>query len=348
MKFLWPEVLWLLAAVPLVALGYLAILRRKRKAAVRYAGLSIFREAMGAGAGFRRHVPPVLMMLALAVLIVAAARPVGLVSLPSQNETVILAMDVSGSMRATDVQPNRLVAAQNAAKAFIESQPRGVRIGIVSFAATASVVQPPTSNREELIAAIDRFQLQSGTALGSSIVVSLATLFPDAGIDVSALIYGEEMKSRPLPSGRERSTEPEAAKPVPPGSNASAVIVLLTDGARTSGPDTLEMARLAADRGVRVFTVGIGTKEGETIGFDGWSMRVRLDEETLRRVAEITQGQYFHAATAADLKKVYAALDSRFSMEKKQTEITALFAAAAATLVVIGALLSLYWFNRIV
>jgi Ca-activated chloride channel family protein len=348
MKFIWPELLWMLAAMPLFIAGYVAILRRKKKSALRYASLSIVREAMGRGAGVRRHIPPILLLIALGTLIVAAARPVGLVMLPSQHETIVLAMDVSGSMRATDVEPNRMVAAQNAAKAFVNDQPRTVRIGIVSFAATASVVQPPTENREDLIAAIDRFQLQRGTAIGSGIIVSLATLFPDAGIDVSALIYGKEAPTRPVPLGAAPKPEPAPFKPVPPGSYTSAAIILLTDGQRTAGPETLEAARMAAERGVRIFTVGIGTKSGETIGFEGWSMRVRLDEESLKRVAEMTHGEYFYAGTAAELKKIYAALNARFVMEKKQTEITALFAGAAAALVLVAALLSLLWFNRIV
>ena len=188
MTFLWPEMLWLLLLVPALVAGYFYILKRKQRAALRYASLSILKEAMGGGQRYRRHIPPLLFLLALTAMIVAVARPAALVTLPSQHRTIILAMDVSGSMRATDVEPNRITAAQNAAKAFIRDQPSNVRIGIVSFAGTASVVQAPTQNREDLIAAIDRFQLQRATAIGSGIIVSLATIFPDAGIDVSARI----------------------------------------------------------------------------------------------------------------------------------------------------------------
>ncbi|MCY7369665.1 MAG: VWA domain-containing protein, partial [Polaromonas sp.] len=174
MLFLWPEFLWLLLALPLLVLLYVWLLRRKKKTALRYASLSIVREAMGPGQTVRRHIPPLLFLLALAAMLLAAARPMAVVSLPSQRETIILAMDVSGSMRATDVLPNRLVASQNAAKAFLEELPRKVRVGIVAFAGTASVVQPPTLSREDLVAAIDKFQLQRGTAIGNGIVVSLA------------------------------------------------------------------------------------------------------------------------------------------------------------------------------
>ena len=347
MKFLWPETLWLLLAVPLLVAGYVVLLRRRKKVALRYASLSIVKEAMDAGRNVRRHVPPLLILLALTTMFVAVGRPVAVITLPSQHETVILAMDVSGSMRATDVQPNRLAASQAAAKAFVAEQPPTTRIGVVSFAATAALVQTPTRNREDIITSIDRFQLQRGTAIGSGIIVSLATLFPNAGIDVSKLIYGRDAR-RGFLRDQAREAEKKEFKPVPPGSYTSGAIILLTDGQRTTGPDSLEAARMAADRGVRVFTVGVGTKDGEIIGFEGWSMRVRLDEETLKNIANVTHGEYFYAGTATDLVKIYKTLNSRLVLEKKETEITALLSAAAAVMVLLAAALSLLWFNRIV
>jgi len=345
MTFLWPEMLWLLLIVPTLVGGYFYLLRRKQESALRYANLSMVKEAIGAGQRFRRHVPPLIFLIALLAMIVAIARPAAVVTLPSQHQTIILAMDVSGSMRAVDVAPNRISAAQAAAKAFVAEQPSNVRIGVVSFAATASVVQPPTQNREDIIAAIERFQLQRGTAIGSGIIVSLATIFPDADIDVSSLIYGRNAP-RGVPLDQAGKADKPAFKPVPPGSYSSAAIILLTDGQRTTGPDSIEAARMAADRGVRVFTVGFGTASGETLGFEGWSMRVRLDEATLKEIANITRGQYFYAGTAKDLKKVYESLNSRILLEKKDMEITALFAAAAAITALVSALLSLLWFNR--
>ncbi|HET7008099.1 MAG TPA: VWA domain-containing protein [Candidatus Binatia bacterium] len=346
MMFLWPEMLWLLLIVPALVAGYFYLLRRKQQTALKYASLSMVKEAMGAGQRFRRHIPPLLFLLALIAMLVAVARPAAVITLPSQHQTIILAMDVSGSMRAVDVQPNRITAAQAAAKAFVAEQPSNVRIGVVSFAGTAAVVQVPTHNREDIIGAIDRFQLQRGTAIGSGIIVSLATIFPDAGIDVSSLIYGR-YASRGTPLDQTGKAEKKEFKPVPPGSYNSAAIILLTDGQRTTGPDSLEAARMAADRGVRVFTVGFGTKSGETIGYEGWSMRVRLDEDTLKAIADLTRGQYFYAGTATDLKKVYESLNSKFLLEKKNIEITALFAGVAAVTALVSALLSLLWFNRI-
>lgn len=347
MSFLWPDMLWLLAVVPMLVLAYWLLLRRKKKLAVRYASLAMVKDAMGLGQRFRRHVPPVLFLVALTLMIIAIARPQALVTLPSQHETIILAMDVSGSMRATDVEPTRLVAAQVAARAFVNDQPQHTRIGVVSFAGTAAVVQPPTRTREDIIAAIDRFQLQRGTAVGSGILVSLKIIFPDAEFDLRSWNpRADQSKSTPLDKAGRAGDKP-AFKPVPPGSYTSAAIILLTDGQTTTGPDPIEAARMAAERGVRVFTVGIGTEKGEMIGAEGWSMRVRLDEASLKQIANITQAEYFYAGTATDLKKVYESLNSKLVFEQRQSEITALFAAAAALFALLAALLSMLWFGRI-
>jgi Ca-activated chloride channel family protein len=345
MNFLWPQFLWLLAALPLLVLLYVWLMRRKKKLALHYASLSIVREAMGARQSIRRHVPPFLFLLAIAAMLVAASRPMAVVTLPSNQQTIILAMDVSGSMRATDVLPNRLVAAQEAAKAFIKDLPRTVKVGIVAFAGSAQVAQLPTVNHDDLVTAIDGFQLQRATATGNAIVVSLATLFPDAGIDLAN--FGPQSRQRGVAIEQAGKAAPKEFTPVAPGSYTSAAIIMLTDGQRTTGVDPLEAAKVAADRGVRVYTVGVGTVDGETIGFEGWSMRVRLDEETLKAVAKQTQGDYFYAGTAADLKKVYDTLSSRLTVEKKETEVSALFALGAAVLALLSAGLSLFWFNRI-
>ena len=346
LTFMWPQFLWLLLAVPMLVAVYFWLLRRKKKLSLRYASLSIVKEAMGTSLNWRRHVPPVLFLLAITAMLVAASRPFAVITLPSTQETIILAMDVSGSMRATDVKPNRLVASQNAAKAFLAELPRSVRVGIVAFAGSAQVVQPPTLSREDLVAAIDKFQLQRATAIGSAIVVSLAELFPDEGIDLAAMTYGSGK-----PRGIAIDQTPKKAKkefvPVAPGSYNSAAIILLTDGQRTTGVDTLVAAKMAADRGVRIYTVGVGTVDGETIGFEGWSMRVRLDEATLKAVALQTQAEYFYAGSAETLKKVYEKLSSRLTVEKKETEIAGLLALLAAVLAISSAALSLLWFNRI-
>ncbi|SNS14218.1 Ca-activated chloride channel family protein [Noviherbaspirillum humi] len=349
MKFLWPEMFWLLPLLPGLIWLYLWMLKRRKKLAVRYASLGLVKQAMNGQSRWKRHVPPALLLFGITAMLLAASRPTAVITLPSQQQTIMLAMDVSGSMRATDVQPNRLVAAQNAAKAFIEELPSKVKVGIVAFAGTAAVVQPPTLSHDDLYAAIDRFQLQRGTAIGSGLVLSLATLFPEAGIDLSDMTY-ERPDARAQPLGaRGRNKDPKNDfRPVPPGSNNSFAIILLTDGQQTTGIDTMEAARMAAERGVRVYTVGIGTVEGETIGFEGWSMRVRLDEDTLKQVSGATQGTYFYAGTAEELKKVYQTLSSRLVMEKRETEISGLFALVGALFAIAAAGLSLLWFNRVV
>ena len=343
MTFQWPTLLWTLALLPLLVLLYVWLLRRRRKQTVRLASVAIAKQALGKGPGWRRHVPPVLMLLALAALLLATARPTAMITLPLSQRTIILAMDVSGSMRAEDVKPNRLVASQEAAKIFVKELPHEIKVGVMSFAGTAAVVQAPTTSRDDVIAAIDRFQLQRGTATGSGIVLSLATLFPDDGIEIQHITGQRKFPGRPL--GEDKPAKP--FEPVAPGSYNSAAIIMLTDGQRTTGPDPLEASRMAAERGVRVYTVGVGTTDGEVIGFEGWSMRVRLDEETLKTVSANTLGEYFYAGTAEDLKKVYQCLSSRMVVERKETEVSALFAAVGALLAVLAAGLSVWWFGRV-
>jgi Ca-activated chloride channel homolog len=349
MKFLWPEALWLLLAAPALVGAYVFLLRRKKKDAIRYASLSLVKAAIGPGQRFRRHFPPLLFLLALVASIVAIARPSAVITLPSEQRTIILAIDVSLSMRAADIEPSRLAAAQEAAKAFVQEQPADVRIGIVSFAGTASVVQSPTRNRDDLVAAIDRLQLQRHTAIGSGIIVSLATLLPDAGIDLESLLFGGRGArdgGRAVPADKAGKAETKPFTPVPPGSYASGAIILLTDGRRTMGPDPADAARMAAERGVRVYTVGFGTAGGGMADVGGWSVYMRFDEETLKTVADLTRAEYFYAGSAADLKKVYQQLNTQFVLEKKETEIGALAIAAAAVLALAAAALSVLWFNR--
>jgi Ca-activated chloride channel family protein len=340
---LWPRMLWVLAAVPLLVLAYYRLLARRRQAHARLAGLS--HGSSTGGGRFLQHVPPLLFLVGLCVLIAAVSRPHAVVPLPSMHRSVILAIDTSGSMRATDVKPHRLDAAQAAARAFVENRQRHTRIGIVSIAANASLVQSPTDNREDLLKAIERLQLQPGTAVGTGIYLSLATLLPDAGIDVEGLVYGWNPKFRYWTGG---GRAVETRKPVPPGSNRSVAIVLLSDGDSNHGPDPQEAAKLAAEHGVRIYTVGIGSGEGVTLGFKGWSMRVRQDDAALKRIAETTHGEYFAATSAPELKRIYEQWSTRVVIERKRAiELTAFFVGVGALLLVISALGSVIWFHRV-
>jgi Ca-activated chloride channel family protein len=350
MRFLWPDLLWLLLGAPALVAAYLYALARK-KPAVQYASLRLIRDAIGR-ARWRRHVPPLLFLFALLAAIVAIARPSTVFLLPSQQQTIVLAIDVSRSMLATDVAPNRITAAQAAAKSFIEELPKDVRVGVVTFAGTAAVVQTPTDNRDDLLAAIDRFQLQRATATGSGLLVSLALLRPDAGIDLESIVFDSAFSrwgGGGAPIDRARKADKAGKKelaPVAPGSYTSGVIIMMSDGRRTTGPDPVQAAKMAADRGVRVYTVGFGTREGATVESYGFSFYARLDEEALKAVADITNAEYFYAGTAADLRAVYQKLNSKLAMERKDTEVSALFSIVAALFTFVAALLSLLWFHR--
>jgi len=355
--------LWGLLLVPLIAGLYILLLRRRKKGALNYGNLALVRRAVGV-TGWRRHVPPVLMLAALTILIIAVARPTAEVSLPSTSATVMLAMDVSGSMRAADVNPSRIEAAQAAAKQYVKDQPHDVLIGIVAFAATAFLVQNPTTDRTSLNAAIDRFELQRGTAVGSGILVSLSTLFPHDDFPITNFAGGgfgrgnggfgfgggndfaNRFGGRALGDARGAAPKKEHV-PVEPGSYKNAVIILLTDGATNAGYDPVEAARIASEYGVKVYTVGFGSTRGSIVGFGGFQMRAQLDEDALKKIADMTRGRYFHAASAEELAAVYNVLSKQLIMETKEMEITAFFAAAAALLMLISAGLSLAWFGRI-
>ncbi|SAI04714.1 VWFA-related Acidobacterial domain [Bordetella ansorpii] len=351
MQFLWPDMLWLLLVLPALAAAYVYVLTRRKKAAVIYASLALPRAAMGPGQRLRRHIPPVLFLLALGAALLACARPSATVTLPSDAYTLVLAMDVSRSMDASDIPPTRMVAAQEAARAFVAQLPSSARVGIVSFAAAATLVQAPTEFKQDMLDAIDRFELQRGTATGSGLLMALATLFPDDGIDASAMRFesvSPQWNGKPMPLGQAQAARERQAQrePVPPGSYTNGAIILLSDGRRTTGPDPMEAARLAADRGVRVYTVGFGTPKGSAVMDDGWSFFMQLDETTLRAVAKLTGGEYFQAGSAADLGQVYKQLTTRLALEKRETEIGALLAGLAALLMVLACTLSILWFRR--
>ena len=344
LHFLWPQLLWLLWAIPLLLLAYVWLLRSKRQPALRYASLATVRLALQPGLAWRRHLPPALLLAATLVLLLAAARPLAVLPLPTHQATVVLAVDVSLSMQADDIAPSRLDAAREAAKRFVRHLPAGVRVGIVSFAGTAHVVQPPTRSRDDLLAAVDRLHLQHGTAIGNGIVMALSELFPDAAIDLGETRYDALRPSR-LPS----QARPALAhvSPVPPGSDRSAAIVLLTDGRSTYGMTPLDAADMAAQRGVRIHAVGLGQAEAQRGNSEDWSAVMQLDEEALKAVTARTRGDYFHADSADALMQVYQKLGARIQVEARPTELTGPLALGAMLLLGCAAVLSLLWFQRV-
>ena len=348
MRFLWSDLLWLLLIVPVLVAAYVYALRRRKRVALRYASLMLVRDAIGPAQWLRRHLPALLLLLALFCALLGVARPTAVFTLPSEHQTIVLAVDVSRSMRATDIKPSRLGAAQNAVKTFIANLPPNVRVGIVTFAGTAAIVQTPTQNRDDLIAAVDRFQLQRRTATGSGLLMALSLLLPDAGIDLEAEVFDSAFSRRSsnllLEAGRKSGRKD--FERVPPGSYTTGAIVLLSDGRRTSGPDPLMAARMAAERGVRVHTVGFGTRDGGPVEFDDMVVYMRFDEEALKAIAGITEAEYFHAGSADDLQKVYRNLTTKLTLERRETELTAFFGAGAALFALVAALLSLLWSHR--
>ncbi len=335
MRFLSAELLWLLALLPLLPALYVLALRRRKPDALRFPDMDLIRQAAAGGKAWRRHLPPALLFLALIVMFLAVARPSAVLTLPSERAVVVLAIDVSGSMRAADVPPDRMTVAKEAARAFVAEQPRSTRVGLVAFSTSAMIAAEPTIAREDVLAAIDNLRPQRFTAAGSGLVAALQAIFPDDPLDLSRLSAARS-DLQPAPLGAPQVKDEPDFQPVPPGSHTSAVIVLLSDGRTNVGVEPLDAARLAADRGVRVFTVGFGTAEGGYVDFGGGWMRTALDEATLKAIAEITGGKYFNAQTEADLRGAYEALTTQFEAETKRTEVTAFAAATALVLLLLA------------
>jgi Ca-activated chloride channel homolog len=345
MFYLWPHYLWLLALVPLLPLAYVWLLRRRARAALRFSSIGVAR-APTPTPHWRRHLPPALLLVACAALLFAASRPVARLTLPWARSSIMLAMDVSLSMRVTDVKPNRMVAAQEAAKSFLAELPKDIEVGLVTFAGSTQVAQAATLDRAALVAAIDAFQMQMGTAVGNAIVMCLSELFPEHHIDLGEMTFGNGRPRGRSLDDRDKPA-PLAITPVKPGSYQSAAIILLSDGRRTTGLDTLAAAKMAADRGVRIYVVGLGTVGGDAATAEGMPIYLQLDEPTLREVARMTDGEYHYAATANELRHVYENLGSRLQVQTRETELSGLLALGAALLATVAAVLSMSWFGRV-
>ena len=335
MSFIWPPMLLLLVLIPLGIWAYRAMERRRRLAVEAASGLGLGRGAAGRRSGFRARIPAVLFVVGLAILVVALARPQSVVDLPREQGTVILAFDVSRSMAADDLKPTRMDAAKAAAKAFVGRQPQGVVIGVVAFSGTGIAVQAPTDDPAAVLAAIDRLGPEQGTSLGQGILASLNAIATAEGESTSGYYTNRSPTPTPEPT------------PVPAGFHAPAVIVMVSDGENTESPDPLAAAQTAADRGVRIYTVGIGSTTGATLDLDGFKVHTQLDEATLRQISDLTGGAYHAAADADALKSVYDQLDLRLTIEPQEMEITSLFAGASILVLVIGGLGSLVVLGRL-
>jgi len=329
------------------------ILRRRRRFAVRYSSLALVREAITRQSSWRRHIPFALFLLALAALVVAVGRPVMVVTVPTDQTTIILTIDVSGSMRSRDVYPNRLTAAENAAINFVQHQKPGTQIGLVAFSNFAEEIQQPTTDQEALQAAIESLTTGRRTAIGSGILKAIDSI---AEVDKSI-----------TPSVSDGSTAVEPT-PVPKGDYAPDVIVVLTDGVSNSGPLPTDAAQQAVDRGIRVYTIGFGTANGSpdpgSFGggngfnpqnnsnnnggggngfFGGGGFSMGIDDAVLKQVASMTGGKYYSATSATELENVFQSLPTYLIIKHETSEISVLFTAAGGVLALLAIGLSLVW-----
>jgi Ca-activated chloride channel family protein len=330
MTFAWPGMLAGLIAVPLLVLGYQRLLRRRaaRRSELASLGLRTSNTSISARPSRRRHVPAALFLSALTLLLVALARPQASVAEPRRQGTVVLAFDISSSMAATDVKPTRMDAAKAAARAFVAKQPAAIRVAVVAFGDSAVITQQPTTDHADVIAAIDRLAPQGGTSLGRGIQSSLSA------------IAGKVVKlDNPGENG-------DASGDI--GFYSSAAVILLSDGENTSGPDPALAAQLASTAGVKVYPVGLGSAAGTVLQINGFQVATKLDEPLLKQIATTTDGTYFTADNAQALTQIYRSIKLSWTAVHREDEITALFAGAAALLLLLGAGLSFAWYGRVI
>ena len=343
MELLWPGFLLLLGIVPLIIGVYIWMQRRRKRYAVRYSSLALVREALPHQSRLRRHLPFVLFLMGLTVLVIALSRPVANVLVPYGKSTIILALDVSRSMCTTDILPNRLEAAKDAARSYIQRQTTSSQIGVVAFAGFAELVQAPTSDQEVLHDAIENLTTARRTAVGSAILESLDAI-AEINPDIASSVNDPAAGFQPTPvSGEDYAPD---------------IIVLLTDGASNEGPLPLDAAQQAVDRGIRVYTIGFGTEQGGmmdcndgfgrddsfgSFGFGGGSFRRGIDEPTLKQIADMTGGTYYSASSADELHSVFQDLPSYLITKNETMEISIAFTAIGAILAAIAIILSILW-----
>lgn len=327
MSFIWPVMLLSLLIIPLLVGLYFGAQRKRQQAISALGPLGVVQSSSGKAPGVRRHAPPTVFLLGLTLLLVGLARPEMLIQLPRIEGTVILAFDVSNSMAADDLEPSRIDAAKTAARSFVESQPATILIGVVAFSNGGLVVQQPTADRTAVLSTIERLSPQGGTSLGQGIFTSLNAIAGEAiVIDAEAI----DQETQPLDIG----------------DYPSAVILLLTDGENTGPPDPLEIAQVAAEAGVRVYPVGMGSSEGAVLQIDGFSILSQLDETALQEIASLTNGEYYRAEDEAQLQEIYKNIDLQLSLKGEKTEVTAVFAGFSLVFLLLGGALSLVWFGR--
>lgn len=334
MTFIWPVLLVSLVLVPVMIGLYIHLQRRRKQVSANYGQFGLLQGKSGRGPGIRRHIPPALFLTGFTILMIALARPQTVVSLPRIEGTVILAFDVSGSMAADDLKPTRIEAAKVAAHDFVERQPPSVQIGVVAFSDSGFSVQVPTNERDLVFAAINRLTPQRGTSLGRGIEASLNAIKADSAPPERRL-----SNLQPTPTA--------IPTPMPKGTYSPAVIVMLTDGENNQSPDPLAVAKTAADQGVRIHTVGVGSPVGTILHINGITVHTQLFEEPLQQIAQLTGGVYYNASTEQDLRSIYDNLDPELVVKPEKMEVTSLFAGVSILVLLIGSAFSFFWFNRL-
>jgi Ca-activated chloride channel family protein len=337
MSFIWPPVLLTLLLVPAGVGLYLFLDTRRRRRLARYGGAGPVSSTTGR-ASIRSRIAPVLMLCGLVLLPVAMARPQAVVSLPQEEGTVVLAFDVSASMAATDLAPTRMAAAKVAAKDFVMKQPAGVTIGVVAFSDSGVSVQQPSNDQSAVLAAIDRLAPERGTSVAEGILASLKVI---AVAEAGPWANNYYSNASPNPSPTATPT------PVPAGTHAPAAIVLLSDGENNENPDPATAAKAAADQGIRIYTIGIGTPSGTTVTLDGFQIHTQLDAATLQSIAQTTDGKYYAATDAQQLLSIYDNLDTQLILQPQMVEITGLLAGVSLLLLLAGAAASMMWLGRL-
>jgi Ca-activated chloride channel homolog len=333
MSFLWPVMLWSLLLVPLGIGLYLLLQRRRHRVMTHFGELGFAQQGRQFEA--RRHIPPTILLLSLTIMFVGSARPSAVVSLPKVQGIVILAFDVSASMAAEDLTPNRIEAAKAAALDFVKNQPPTIQIGVVAFSDSGLSVQPPTDDRKAIEDAIQRLSPQRGTSLGNGILAALK-LITIAQSDEQTNYYSN---LTPVPTS--------SPTPFPTGIYSSAVVILLTDGENNANPDPLLAAQSAAERGVRIHTVGIGSLAGADLQLEGFIVHTQMDEDLMKQISEMSGGQYYLAENTEALKAIYDELNTQFVIRPEETELTSIFAGLGILTLLIGSMFSFLWFNRL-
>jgi Ca-activated chloride channel family protein len=330
MTFLAPGALVLLVLlVPVLVAGYVWIVRRRAATESEFGTMARVHTRSGKPLGWRRHVLPAVFLLGVVVLLVGLARPEATVDLPRREGTVILAFDVSSSMKAKDLAPTRMAAAKRAARGFIADQPSSIRIGVVAFSDAGYVVQRPTRSHDDVLAAVGRLSPRGATALGRGILASLEAVTGEPiALDGTALEHG--------------ARQPDVHF------LGSAAVILLSDGDNTAALDPLALAPVAAQAGVRIFPIGLGSPDGAVVEIDGFQVATALDANLLRGVARRSGGTYFNANDASALRRVYDTIDLRLTVAGRKTEITAIFAGAGLLLFLVAAGFSMRWYGRVI